>query len=41
MEAMEIPFVKQVGIKKSAEGYLKLEPLAHVKNHIETIHASA
>jgi len=41
MEAMEIPFVKQVGIEKNAEGYLKLEPLAHVKNHINTIHASA
>ena len=41
MEALEIPFVKHLNIEKNDEGYLRLKPLAHVKNHIDTIHASA
>ena len=41
MNALKIPFVKHIGIEKDEKGYLKLEPLTEVKNHIDTIHASA
>lgn len=40
MEIVEIPFTKHIGLKQENET-LKLEPLATVKNHIDTIHASA
>ena len=41
MDVTHIPFAKYIGIKHKKEGTLKLEPTNSVKNHIETIHASA
>ena len=39
MNVLEIPFVKHVGIEK--DGELKLNVRDELKNHIQTIHASA
>lgn len=41
MNITEIPFTKHIGVKRKEEGTLKLEPTPTVKNHIDTIHASA
>jgi len=41
MDVTQIPFAKYIGIKQKAEGILKLDSEDIVKNHIETIHASA
>ncbi len=41
MDVTQIPFVKHTGIVKKEEGTLKLEASEIVKNHIQTIHASA
>ncbi len=41
MDVTQIPFAKHVGIAYLEEGTLKLEPIQHVQNHIESIHASA
>jgi len=41
MDVTQIPFAKHIGIEHKDEGTLKLEPTNSVKNHIETIHASA
>jgi Putative thioesterase (yiiD_Cterm). len=39
LDVLEIPFVKHVGIEKDSE--LKLNVRDELKNHIQTIHASA
>jgi acyl-coenzyme A thioesterase PaaI-like protein len=41
MQVTDIPFVKYIGIQSKEEGTLKLEATETVKNHIQTIHASA
>ena len=41
MDVTQIPFAKHIGIERKEEGTLKLEPTDIVKNHIQTIHASA
>ena len=41
MDVTQIPFARHVGIEKKEEGTLKLEATQVVKNHIQTIHASA
>jgi len=41
MDVTQIPYAKYIGIEEKVEGILKLEPSNSVKNHIETIHASA
>jgi len=41
MDVIEIPFVKKVGIVRSAEGSLELPFNNSVHNHLQTIHASA
>ena len=41
MNLIEIPFVKKVGIQKTAAGKLELPYTHDVHNHLETIHASA
>ena len=41
MNLTEIPFVKEVGIQKSADGNLGLQFSERVFNHLQTIHASA
>ena len=39
MNVLDVPFVKHIGIEK--DGELKLEVKEELKNHIQTIHASA
>ena len=41
MNLIEIPFVKEVGIQKAADGKLGLPFTERVFNHLRTIHASA
>ncbi|HHD79901.1 MAG TPA: DUF4442 domain-containing protein [Epsilonproteobacteria bacterium] len=41
MDVTQIPFAKYIGIERKEEGMLKLEAMEVVKNHMETIHASA
>jgi len=41
MDVTQIPFARYVGIEKKEESRLKLEATQVVKNHIQTIHASA
>lgn len=41
MDVIEIPFVKKVGITKSANGELELPFTKETHNHLETMHASA
>jgi len=41
MNILEIPFVKKVGIEKQASNMLSLKFSEGIKNHLETIHASA
>jgi len=41
MDVIQIPFAKHIGIERKEEGTLKLEATQVVKNHIQTIHASA
>lgn len=41
MDVTQIPFARHVGIEKKEEGTLQLQSTYIVKNHIETIHASA
>ena len=41
MEIIEIPFTKHIGIKTKDKEHLKLESTSTVKNHLDTIHASA
>jgi acyl-coenzyme A thioesterase PaaI-like protein len=41
MEILKIPFVKKVGIQKTKEGKFELKFDEDIKNHLETIHASA
>jgi len=41
MDVTQIPFAKHIGIERKEEGTLKLEATQVVKNHIQTIHASA
>lgn len=41
MDLLEIPFSKHIGIKKEKDGTLMLCVNERVKNHINTIHASA
>jgi thioesterase domain-containing protein len=41
MNLTEIPFIKEVGIQKRADGNLELPFSEKVLNHLQTIHASA
>lgn len=41
MNILEIPFVKKVGIEKKASNELSLSFNEGIKNHLDTIHASA
>ena len=41
MDVTHIPFAKHIGIEYKDEGTLKLESTEAVKNHIQSIHASA
>ena len=41
MDVTQIPFAKHIGIERKEEGTLKLESTDIVKNHIQSIHASA
>jgi len=41
MDVTQIPFAKHIGIERKEEGRLKLEATQVVKNHIQSIHASA
>ena len=41
MDVIQIPFAKHIGIERKEEGTLKLELAEVVKNHIQSIHASA
>ena len=41
MDVTQIPFAQHIGIEHKDEGTLKLEPTKAVKNHIQSIHASA
>jgi hypothetical protein len=41
MDVTQIPFAKHIGIKHKDKSTLKLAPKDIVKNHIQTIHASA
>jgi len=41
MDVTDIPFAKHIGISKNNKGQLVLAPRHELKNHIESIHASA
>jgi len=41
MDVTQIPFAKHIGIEYKGKSTLKLDPKEVVKNHIQSIHASA
>lgn len=41
MEITKIPFIEKIGINRNRQGLLGLEIDDSIKNHIQTIHASA